>query len=143
MSYGSRTYRYRVSWFEPLYEVGGVQAIEIDRGDLVAARVEGDLGAVGERARIAGAESSVRVEKSPAGWCKCRRPAGAAREPEALAVVAQVEDHAAASPAMILLQALERPAVAQGAGRLVEHRGRAGVGRGRVGRCRSSTTCTE
>ena len=71
-----------------------VQAVQIDGGRFVAVGVEGDLGAIGERARVAGAGLGQRREVAGGGGV-IAADRGIAREPEALAVVAQAEDHAA------------------------------------------------
>ena len=106
--------------------------LQVDRGRLVAAGVERDLCAVGQRPGVAGGGLGERREIAGGRRVRAADAAEAAGEPEARAAAAQAEDHAARRRGD-LLQAFERPAVAEGARRLVDHRRRAAVGDRRVG----------
>ena len=50
-----------------------MQVVEIDRGRLVAAGIEGDLGAVGQRAGVAAAGLGQRREVARRAGVRCRR----------------------------------------------------------------------
>ena len=113
--------------------IGDVLVVEVDGRRLEPPGIEQNLGTVSEGVciRSAGVLHQCRELTRRVG-VGAAAAGEAPRKPERLAALAQVEDHPAGL-GCDLLETLERPAVAERAGRLVQQRGRA---RGRQRRVR-------